>query len=700
MLGRSVAALLAAASLPGAPSGHRPGPDVLYAPPPRAPQLENVKPFKAPPILVSGATAYRDGEFIYQDFLHDDRGAAGVGDPTDPLAGGTLNWKSKAGTLTYPTDPVYANNAADLVEVRVKPLRYKTALRVTLNTMLDPQKVAFTVALGDSAQPVAWPHGANVSSPAQLFLTVHGDTAELTGRPAPAVTVDRERRQFTVRIPHSSWDPGTGVVRMAAGVGLWGGGGYLQPTVEASATQPGGVSRSRAALFNMAFRTHEPLPTGPSPGVTLIDSGVLGAVNAAWWRELEQSQALASGDVSEFAAQVDFGKLVRREDDDSQIPRTGPVNRILAGIDRGQGVQPSMLCGRFPAHCDGAIPGQLQAYTVYVPAGKHPARWGMTLLLHALNENENQYDGWNYQRQLGERGDGYLVVTPSGRGPDGDYTDAAETNVFQTWADVARHYKLDPARTTLSGWSMGGGGSFRLASRWPDLFARAAAVGAAVNPDQTGYIPALRNNPTLTWVASGDEGTTPDLQQQAIDLQTQYGQDFTFDQFLTGDHATVPLNDQFQPFADFLGDHRADLDPPHVTYGVVPGLNFPGVEGDHAYWVSGLKARDPKVLASIDVRSEGFGLADPVATAQPAAPGVLTGGRFQAMAYLEHRMTRAAPAAADKHDRLVIVARNLASVTIDAGRAHVSCAPELAIDSDGPLAVNVSCPLQQKRRRR
>src|SRR5439155_25771330 len=59
------AALLATAgaawggSLPSVTSGARPGPDILYAPPPPAPQLENRNPrFTAPPLLVSGQEAY------------------------------------------------------------------------------------------------------------------------------------------------------------------------------------------------------------------------------------------------------------------------------------------------------------------------------------------------------------------------------------------------------------------------------------------------------------------------------------------------------------------------------------------------------------------------------------------------------------------------------------------------------------------
>jgi hypothetical protein len=52
--------------------GPRPGPAILYAAPATAPQLTNVSPWQAPPILVSGTTAYRDHEFLYQDFLYDD----------------------------------------------------------------------------------------------------------------------------------------------------------------------------------------------------------------------------------------------------------------------------------------------------------------------------------------------------------------------------------------------------------------------------------------------------------------------------------------------------------------------------------------------------------------------------------------------------------------------------------------------------
>jgi hypothetical protein len=42
----------------------RPGPDILYARPATAPQLQNTGVWRATPILVSGASAYRRGEFL------------------------------------------------------------------------------------------------------------------------------------------------------------------------------------------------------------------------------------------------------------------------------------------------------------------------------------------------------------------------------------------------------------------------------------------------------------------------------------------------------------------------------------------------------------------------------------------------------------------------------------------------------------
>ena len=52
------------ASLPPGGPGQRPGPDLLYTSPAVAPQLTNRAPWRARPIIVSGATSYRKGESL------------------------------------------------------------------------------------------------------------------------------------------------------------------------------------------------------------------------------------------------------------------------------------------------------------------------------------------------------------------------------------------------------------------------------------------------------------------------------------------------------------------------------------------------------------------------------------------------------------------------------------------------------------
>src|SRR4051794_20180061 len=148
-----IALLFSLAAAPAADAGSlysgpgpRPGPDILYQKPATAPQLTNGAGWKASPILISGASAYRGGEFVYQDFLYDDHGASGGGGaPNTPRGAGAgaagASFPAPNGTYTSPTSPAYAMDTADLVEFRVKPFGDHTAFRITLNTMKDPSIV-------------------------------------------------------------------------------------------------------------------------------------------------------------------------------------------------------------------------------------------------------------------------------------------------------------------------------------------------------------------------------------------------------------------------------------------------------------------------------------------------------------------------------------------------------------------------------
>src|SRR3954471_10487969 len=315
----------------------RPGPDILYEPPATAPQLTNGPGGSPPPTLVSGASAYRDGEFLYQDYLYDDHGAnGGQRDQNDPRgqAAGTSSdlFSQPNGTYTYPTDGAYAMNAADLVEFRVKPLADSTAFRITLNTMKDARLYGITIAIGGRpGVELPMPDGANTTAPADMFLTIHGASGKLVDAVTKAdlgavsVNVNEERRQIEVSVPHAIWDPTGKTERLAAAAGLWDNAAnkYLIPQQDADATHPGGAGNLSApsAFFNVAFRNKEPTPAPNDPENT---------ASPAWWRERQQGTALAAGSIGDFFANVDFAKLAAGSDDDSGVPKTGPMDRILA----------------------------------------------------------------------------------------------------------------------------------------------------------------------------------------------------------------------------------------------------------------------------------------------------------------------------------------------------------------------------------
>jgi hypothetical protein len=706
----------AAGSLPSVTSGHRPGPDVLYAPPAAAPQLENGGVWTAPPILVSGASAYRSGEYLHQDFLYDDHGAnSQVRDQSDPA------WTSQLfarpnGTYTYPADPRYSGNAADVVELRVKPLADATAFRITLNTLIDPGLVGTTIAIGDSPVPVALPHGANATAPAELFLTVHGATADLrdaaTGRPlspAPTVDVDLRRRQVEVRVPASAWDPALRRVRLAAGVGLWAPGTdhYLLPQRDADASHPGGAGALPAptAFFNVAFRHAEPMPNPAQ----LADE----TVAPSWWRDAQQGAALAAGNLAPFFDVVDFGRLRDGSDDDMTglpqgVPRSGPMDRILASrFSDGQGVDYIAKCGT--ATCHGQLRGQLQPYAIYVPGGGVPSEGlPLTLLLHSLSSNYNQFLSNRNQSQFGERGRGSIVVTPAGRGQDGWYYDWAGADTFEVWADVARHYRLDPERTAITGYSMGGYGTWKFATQYPDLFAAgqptvgptvlgteytgAAAPEAGESTNTIHQLASLRNVPFLIWVAAADEvvptaGTMPNA--AALD---RLGYRYEYDAFAPAEHLTLAIDDQYAPAAAWLGRRLIDPSPPHVSYAYNPTMDLPGDPrgAGHAYWLSNVRLRDTSgdpPIGIIDARSHAFGVGDPPASADVPTVGALPLGNLGVLGYAG-QATRWRRAPRERRSRrLDVVATNVASVTVDVRRARIGCGAKLSVRSDGPLEV-------------
>jgi hypothetical protein len=113
---------------------------------------------------------------------------------------------------------------------------------------------------------------------------------------------------------------------------------------------------------------------------------------------------------------------------------------------------------------------------------------------------------------------------------------------------------------------------------------------------------------------------------------------------------------------------------------------------DHAYWVSGLRLRNAAgagPLGTIDVRSEGFGVGDPVPGSTQTGGGTETGGNVPAIGYQSLFKTWGPAPTTPVRDRLNIDAKNLKTVTVNVKRARVSCDVFLHVTTDGPVTVRL-----------
>lgn len=706
-------------SLPQVESGVRPGPDILYAEPFRAPQLVNHDPyFRASPLLVSGQEAYLDGEYIYQDHIYDDYGSDTDGtvitavNLTQPQQSGS---SLRSGEIEYPRNPArYGGNAADLVEFRIAVAPDAVAYRVTLNTLLERDSTIIAIVFDTdrdlSTGVTTLPRDPGASFPGtDEVLFIWGTGAEHTSfySPAPVTTplevrTDLEANQMTVIVPrHVSNPRGIWLTTVAAGLLDPVTGGWLRPGFIADEIQPGGagpLDPAPCGIFNLAFRFDEPANVFNPP-------------------DAMQAAALRNHNPTQYAHNIRFDDLDSGVNS-STVPAKGVQLRIFPSRIPGEGRDFSKL---------NPYLGRLQPYFLYIPSSYTAGTpHGLTFALHPDTMIHTAYNGLNFIQQIGEQRNSF-VATPLSRSAASDYKNVAEFDFFEVWNDIARHFTLDPDRTAICGYSAGGYATYRLGTLYPDLFGKALTIVAppvlgewipgvpAVIPiddrpegleDLTNlYLENARHLPYMNLVALEDEAShftmtraqnlgAPEVGVKGFD---QHGYRFHFLVYEAAEHLTLFLLDDFPTARDFLSDALVDRDPAHVTFAYIPASDNTelGLIHNHAYWVSGLGLNNsdwdkrqmeypPKGF--IDVFSHAFGWADPVSVAGSPTPG------FGPLPYTEFNRTWMDPLPSPKINRLDMRLINLAEATIDMRRAGMNlCEPiELGIENDSPCTLHLA----------
>ena len=189
--------------------------------------------------------------------------------------------------------------------------------------------------------------------------------------------------------------------------------------------------------------------------------------------------------------------------------------------------------------------GETIPYALFVPSGYDPA--SAAPLMVSLHGAGRQYD-WlmNYAGFLDQaEHHGYVVVTPLGytrRGGYGYRGDSeqdrrAEEDVMNVFRLVTDELNIDENRIYLWGHSMGGAGTYYLASRYPDVWAGLAAVaGGSMN---AGYVDAeaIRHIPFLVIQGSDDRVVPTAGVRESVAKMRELGMQHLYIEIPGGDHS-------------------------------------------------------------------------------------------------------------------------------------------------------------------
>ena len=644
----------------------------------------------------SGFGRTAGGAAYWSDFIYDDYGAIGVF-----ARSYVVGLSPTEGTYAYPDGPA-AENGADIFRAAVGAGADATWWRVDWQTLNDPAVPIAMWALDTDASAATgaaeWPAQAGVMSPGiERWLVMSSRGAWLLDSDGNAVAVpsavDTESRSFVARVPHSVLPvSATWRVRLVSGVADAEGDGFLPLDTDLGAlpTQP--------AVFNVAFRSHEQEA----------------AEGDNWWREDAQASALTSGDVSDFSLTVDWSDLAARKETSEPQP-SGFSNRwFVSSYEDGQGVvrNPPQWSSDMRAN----YVNRVQPYGIYVPSDLDPRTpVPLTLVLHSLNVNHNQYGMFNPAfLEAACEGRRSICVTPFARGPDSWYFGEGELDVWEVWNRVASAFTLDPARTTVSGYSMGGFGTYRFGFEHPDLFAQAVVLAGPPNcslrivkgaevpanlglreceaeADQSVLVENGRELPFYIGQGAFDELVfSPSVVEQAGRFDA-LGYRHRFELYANQTHTPWAMTGAFEGAAAWLADRTVPPDPACITYRWYASHQRPdlGVGPDRVWWISGLKARQstPGFTARVDAVSSALSSSTP--TIERSADAVANADGTAAVRELTWaggEVTR------PSENRIEVDLDGVAAATFDLARAgfRAGDAGIVVVDSDGPAEIVLS----------
>jgi poly(3-hydroxybutyrate) depolymerase len=237
----------------------------------------------------------------------------------------------------------------------------------------------------------------------------------------------------------------------------------------------------------------------------------------------------------------------------------------LAGLNAGKDPFAGKT-GDFKRHYLLEEAGEIMPYRVYIPTSyKGDRAYPLILALHGNGLTEDYFfNGLDTPRVAEERG--YIVAAPLGYRVDGGYgrnngsrsaeelpkLELSEKDVMHVLDQMKLQYRIDPDRIYVAGHSMGGGGAWFLAPRYPQIWAALASFAGGGDP---ATMAGMKHIPQF--IVHGDADTTASVEQSRtmVAEMKKLGVEHQYIEVPGGTHGGV-VGPNLRAMFDFFDKHR------------------------------------------------------------------------------------------------------------------------------------------------
>ena len=210
--------------------------------------------------------------------------------------------------------------------------------------------------------------------------------------------------------------------------------------------------------------------------------------------------------------------------------------------------------------------GETIQYALFVPSNYDVSKkWPLIVGLHGAGRPYDWLMGYAGIIDLAQR-DGYIMVTPLGYHPRGGYgvprrpatatvpaaatspqapaqpplppniAELSEKDVLNVFEIARREFNVDPDRIYLGGHSMGGGGTYHLAAKYPDIWA-GLAVAAPAPPSSLDLLERIKHIPILVMHGDKDETIPIARTRETVTRMKALGMPYVYVEVKGGDHS-------------------------------------------------------------------------------------------------------------------------------------------------------------------